>query len=63
MPLPEPTGPHAVGVVEIDIAAPSLESRVVPAVVYYPAAPRAEAPAVGCFGAAAEERLPWLDAR
>lgn len=63
MPLPDPTGPHRVGVLEADVPAPT-DAGVVPVVIYYPAMEEPDAPATALCGAtsAAPQRLRWLDA-
>jgi hypothetical protein len=58
MPLPEPTGPHRVGVIEADVAAPT-EAGVVPCVIYYPAGASTAEPSYF----SSEPTLQWLDAR
>ena len=66
MPLPEPTGPFRVGVIEADIPSPETPAKIVPVVIYYPAAPEepAEEPS-SFFGSAAASpaALPWLNAQ
>ena len=65
MPLPDPTGPHRVGVIEADVPAPT-DAGVVPVVVYYPAIDEPDAPpSTALCGATSSEpeQLRWLDAR
>ena len=65
MPLPDPTGPHRVGIIEADVPAPT-DAGVVPVVVYYPAIDEPDAPpSTALCGATSSEpeQLRWLDAR
>ena len=65
MPLPDPTGPHRVGVIEADVPAPT-DAGCVPVVVYYPAIDEPDAPpSTALCGATSSEpeQLRWLDAR
>lgn len=63
MPLPDPTGPHRVGVLEADVPAPT-DVGVVPVVIYYPAVEEPDVPPTALCGATsvAPQRLRWLDA-
>ena len=49
MPLPDPTGPHRVGIIEADVPAPT-DAGVVPVVVYYPAIDEPDAVRAGRVG-------------
>ena len=65
MPLPDPTGPHRVGIIEADVPAPT-DAGCVPVVVYYPAIDEPDAPpSTALCGATSSEpeQLRWLDAR
>ena len=65
MPLPDPTGPHRVGVIEADVPA-RTDAGCVPVVVYYPAIDEPDAPpSTALCGATSSEpeQLRWLDAR
>ena len=53
MALPEPGGPYKVGVIEVDLKAPTT-AGVVPCVIYYPAA-------VGAGATDKQPGLKWLD--